>query len=101
MFENIKQNDVISVMTSMGEYIATYVKSNGNSVTLKRPHPVIPTEEGLKFGASMTLTGEANPETVVMNMSHISFVSKPYDQLLDGYKQHVSKVIMPGNGLMV
>ena len=91
---NIKKNDVVTVMTSIGEYIGKYVESKGDSsVTVNDPRLIVNTPEGdIGFGRGVCMSAKENPDQVIFQ--DVLFVVKTNDSFEKAYIEAVSGLIV-------
>ena len=90
---NIKKNDVITVMTSIGEYIGKYTSEDGGSVTVNDPRLIVNTPEGdIGFGRGVCMSAKENPDQVIFQ--DVLFVVKTNDSFEKAYIEAVSGLIV-------
>lgn len=89
-----KKGDVVSVISSTGEFVGKYKDSGASSFVLSDPRMVIQTQEGMGFARGVAVTGEENPTEMSFYTQGIVFVTKTNDEIVKAYTQATSGLII-------
>jgi len=89
-----KKGDVVSVISSAGEFVGKYKDSGASSFVLSDPRMVIQTQEGMGFARGVAVTGEENPTEMSFYTQGIVFVTKTNDEIVKAYTQATSGLII-------
>lgn len=76
-----QKNDVVTVITYVGEFVGKLVEETPDKVTLKDPRMFLNTEEGMGFARGVAATGEENPTSMSFFTGGIIFVSKTNSEI--------------------
>lgn len=89
-----KKGEVVSVISSAGEFVGKYKDSGASSFVLSDPRMVIQTQEGMGFARGVAVTGEENPTEMSFYTQGIVFVTKTNDEIVKAYTQATSGLII-------
>ena len=94
----MKNGDVVTLVTMMGEVIGRLKEKTDTEVTLESPRLFVPDPNngangGLAPGVSMT--GEQNPNSAHVNKGLVMTVVKTHDQVAKGWQEATSSIIVP------
>lgn len=89
-----KKGDVVSVISSAGEFVGKYKDSGASSFVLDDPRMVIQTQEGMGFARGVAVTGEENPSEMSFYTQGIVFVTKTNEEVTKAYHQATSGLIV-------
>lgn len=90
---SIKKNDIVTVMTGIGEYIGKYVSEGDGSVTVNDPRLIVQAPEGdIGFGRGVCMSAKENPDQVIFQ--DVLFVVKTNDSFEKAYIEAVSGLIV-------
>lgn len=84
--------EVVTVITYAGEFVGKMGEVKDNSITLKDPRLVMPSEQGLAFGSGVCLTGATHPDEVTFN--NYLFYTKTEDKVEKAYRQATSGLVL-------
>ena len=93
-----KKGDVVSVISSAGEFVGKYKDSGASSFVLDDPRMVIQTQEGMGFARGVAVTGEENPENMVFN-SYV-FVAKSNDKVTEAHANATGSIVKPDSKIV-
>jgi hypothetical protein len=88
-----KLNDIVTVLTTNGEYVGKFVSQDNDKVELKDPRFVSVSDQGMGFANGISMTGHANPKEVTLY--GISCIMETNEQVQDAYRQMTSGLVTP------
>ena len=98
----MKKGDVVTLVLINGaEIVGEWVDENGDVYTLNRPRMVQANQQGLGLVDGICMTGDKPDGNQSFNKHGVIFVIKTIDQISKGYKQQVSGLVLPSEGLKV
>ena len=97
-----KQGDVVTlVLVNGAEIIGEYISENPTEYTLKRPRMVQANQQGVGLVNGVCMTGSEPDGDLEFNKSGVIFVIKTVEEMAKGYRQQVSGLVLPTEGLKV
>jgi hypothetical protein len=98
----IKNGDIITLVMSNGaEIVGELVNSSPEGYEVNRPRMVQANQQGVGLVDGVCMTGETPDGNLIFNRSGVMFVIKTVEEMAKGYKQQVSGLVLPTNGLKV
>ena len=98
----MKNGDIVTlVLTNGAEVIGELVETSPMDYTLNRPRMVQANQQGVGLVNGVCMTGEEPKGNVSFNRSGVVFVIKTIEEMAKGYKQQVSGLVLPTEGLRV
>ena len=98
----MKNGDIVTlVLTNGAEVIGELVETSPMDYTLNRPRMVQANQQGVGLVNGVCMTGEEPKGNVSFNRSGVIFVIKTIEEMAKGYKQQVSGLVLPTEGLRV
>lgn len=92
--QKYSKNDVITVMTSLGQEIIGRFKSEENGyLTISNPRTLIQTEKGAAFSICVVMAGTNSD--IEINQSAIAYRYNPDPDLVHDYESSVSGLLLP------
>lgn len=105
----MKENDVISIVTTVGEFVGKYVSvepvavtRDGVStmhppiaVTVKDPRMVMHNKEGMGFNPGISMTGKSEPDQVEFYITNVVFFGETSEPVKNAYLQFTSGIVLP------
>jgi hypothetical protein len=89
----MKQNDVVTVMTSVGEYVAKFVKIEDGGVHVRDPRLIVKSPEGeIGFGRGVCMSAVENPPALIF--LDCLFVVKANDSFERAYIEATSGILI-------
>jgi hypothetical protein len=89
---NFKKDDIISVITLVGEFVGKYVSHEGETITVDNPRLLIQSESGAGFAKGVCMTGKLEPKQITFN-SYV-YISETADEFVKPYIQATSGLII-------
>lgn len=93
MYKLLK-NEIVTVVTHMGEMIGRLSHIDDKSLTLKDARLFISQEGGGGFAPGVCMTGEMHPKEVTYNMNNVVYVIKTHDDVTKGWLEATSGLIL-------
>lgn len=98
----MKNGDIVTlVLTNGAEVIGELVETSPMDYTLNRPRMVQANQQGVGLVNGVCMTGEEPNGNVSFNRSGVVFVIKTIEEMAKGYKQQVSGLVLPTEGLKI
>jgi hypothetical protein len=98
----MKNGDIVTlVLTNGAEVIGELIETSPMDYTLNRPRMVQANQQGVGLVDGVCMTGETPDGNLIFNRSGVMFVIKTVEEMAKGYKQQVSGLVLPTNGLKV
>ena len=90
-------NQVVSVITMMGEIVGRLKEETDSGYVLESPRLFVPAQEGSSggFAPGLSMTGDQNPNSAHINKDLVMTVVVTHDQVAKGWTEAVSSIIMP------
>ena len=85
------------VKLASGEDVIAQIEKKGDSVTLKSPHRLILSQQGL---GSMPLCPFSKSSDYVVNAQNIIFECEPDDEISESYANQVGAILVPTKGIV-
>ena len=93
IFDNLKENEIVCVVTPNGDIIGKLVHQSDSFVRLGDPRGFIQTQEGVGFAPSVSMGCEHDPTEVCLNMSMIITVTKAHPEIVKAWRQQTSGIV--------
>lgn len=91
----MKPNDIVTVLSSLGtEYVGKFISMDENGIVLKKPKLISMSEQGMGFAGGIAMTGVADPEQVLINLSQIVFITETNEPVQKAYVEATSGIIL-------
>jgi len=87
-----KTNDVVSVVTTVGEYVGKFLTMDETGVALSDPRMITANEKGMGFAHGIAMTGDPDPKEMVILQP--VFVTKTNEEVVKAYYQATSGLIV-------
>lgn len=91
----MKENDVISIVTTVGEFVGKYVSVDPIAVTVKDPRMVMHNKEGMGFNPGISMTGKSEPDQVEFYIANVVFFGETSEPVKNAYLQFTSGIVLP------
>ena len=90
--------DIVTLVTTLGEVIGKVIENTPETITLDKPRLFVPGEQGKGgFAPGICMTGEAEPESLVFNMSNVLTVTTSHQQIADGWTSATTGIALASN----
>ena len=86
---SFKKNDVVTVMTVVGEFVGKFVMQDANRLVIADPKMLVNNETGLGFSTGIAVTGKEYPPKATFYPGGLVFVVEASDRVLDSYYEAV------------
>lgn len=88
------KNEVVVLVTVMGEIVGRLKSNSGDHVVLKNPRLFIHNGEQAGFVPGVSTSGEENPDELVFFKNAILTITKANKNVSDGWIQQTSGIIL-------
>jgi hypothetical protein len=90
------KNDIVSVVSMMGEVVGRMKSEDDTSITLESPRLFVPAQDqqGGGFAPGISMTGEQELNEVTINKSVILAVVKTHETVASGWVSATSGIIV-------
>ena len=93
-------NDVVTVLTTTGEYVGKLIERTDDTLTLKDPRMILQSPEGqMGFARGVAVTGEENP--VEMTFSTYVFVCATNETVTQAHASATGALVVPDSKIIV
>ena len=86
-------NEVVTVMTSAGEYVGKLVEQTNYTLELSNPRLIVTTEQGMGFASGIAMTSGENAKQAVFR--DYIFVTEANEQVADAWLEQTSGIVLP------
>ena len=90
----MKKNDIISVVTAVGEFVGKFVEQDDVSVTVADPRMIVHNQGGMGFAAGVSMAGVESPEKIDFYKTNVVFVGPTNEGVQKAYRQFTSGLIV-------
>ena len=90
----VKKNDVVSVVTTVGEFIGKYVESSESCITLNDPRMIVHDQTGMGFAKGLCMTGTEEPELGHFYNGQVVFMDKTNERVEKAYREFTSGIVL-------
>lgn len=90
----MKTHDVVSVVTSVGEFVGKLGEEHTDRVTIKDPRMIVHNQGGMGFAAGVSMAGVESPNEIDFYKSNIIFVGPTNEDVQKAYRQFTSGLIV-------
>lgn len=88
----MKKNDVITVVSTVGEFVGKLDTTGSNSITLNDPRMLVTSQQGMGFARGICMTGKENPD--VMTIHNYVFITETNEDIVKAYREAVSGLVL-------
>jgi hypothetical protein len=88
----MKNGDVVTVVTTAGEYVGKLYENQGETVVLKDPRMLVMGETGMGFARGICMTGVENPAEATFGQ--IVLMTPTNKEVESAWRQHTSGIIV-------
>ena len=89
----IKKNDVVSVVTTVGEFIGKYAEASESCITIHDPRMIVHSQEGMGYAAGLCMSGTPAPNIGHFYNGQVVFMDKTNEQVEKAYREFTSGII--------
>jgi hypothetical protein len=89
----MKENDIVTVVATTGEYVGKLLKMDETGVVLADPRMITYNEQGMGFAQGIAMTGNVDPKEVVILQA--VFVTDCNPEVVKAWRQATSGLVMP------
>jgi len=89
------KNEVVSVVTTVGEFVGKFVESNNEGIKLKDPRMIVHAQEGMGFSSGVCMSGVEGPDEVQFFSGSTVFTNKTNDSVANAYREFTGSVVLP------
>jgi len=93
----MKKNDVVSVLTTAGEFVGEFESSSTEGVVLKNPKMIVFHDKQMGFARGVCNTGMENPERVQFRQAGICFITQSNATITSAYLETVKQTTEASN----
>ena len=90
----MKTNDIVSIVTSVGEFVGKLVSIEEDCVKIKEPRMIVHNQGGMGFAAGVSMAGEESPAEVDFYKTNIVFVGHTNEGVQSAYRQFTTGLIV-------
>lgn len=90
----MNKHDIISVVTTVGEFVGKFVEQDDVSVTVSDPRMIVHNQSGMGFSAGVSMAGEESPTKIEFFKTNVVFVGATNEDVQKAYRQFTSGIIV-------
>lgn len=90
----IEVNDVVSVVSTVGEFIGKFVSENSHKITLKDPRMVVHGASGMGFARGLSMTSGEEAEYCSFYTTNVVFMAEVHKDVVTAYREFTSGLIL-------
>ena len=87
-------NDVVSVVTTVGEFIGKFVKENTHVVILKDPRMVVHGSTGMGFARGLSMASGEEADECTFYTTNVVFIAEAHKDVVTAYREFTSGLIL-------
>jgi len=91
---SVEVNDVISVVSTVGEFIGKFVSEEDGKITLKDPRMVVHGESGMGFARGLSMTSGEEADECSFYTTNVVFVAEVHKDVVSSYREFTSGLIL-------
>jgi hypothetical protein len=92
--ELFEVNDIVTVVTGVGEIIGRVQELDKHHITIKDPRTIIVSEQGATFAPGICLSGKREPSAVTLEWSNVVFALTTDENIANKWIQATSGIIV-------
>jgi len=89
-----KVNDVVSVVTTIGEFIGKYKEEGGHQIILTDPRMVVHSKEGMGFARGLSMTSGDEADECAFYKTNVVFIAQVHPDVVSSYREFTSGLII-------
>lgn len=90
----MKVNDIVSIVTSVGEFVGKYKSETDTVFQVADPRMIVHNQGGMGFAAGVSMAGEESPNQIDFYKSNIIFIGATNEGVQKAYRQFTSGLIV-------
>lgn len=90
----MKKNDVVSVVTSVGEFIGKFVSDSESGVTLEDPRMIVHNQQGMGFAKGVSMAGVEEPKQVTFHAGQVVTVLEVNPAVEKAWREFTSGLVL-------
>jgi hypothetical protein len=90
----IKKNDVVSVVTNVGEFVGKFVADTPEGVTLGDPRMIVHNQQGMGFAKGVSMAGLEEPDEATFYNSNVVVVMAVNPAVEKAWREFTSGIVI-------
>lgn len=90
----MKKNDVVTVVTSVGEFVGKFVSDSPEGVTLEDPRMIVHNKQGMGFAKGVSMAGLEEPAEVTFYNSNVVVVMAVNPAVEKAWREFTSGIVI-------
>lgn len=89
-----KKNQVVSVISNVGEYVGKYISEDEGSITIGSPRMLISGDSGVGFARGCCVTGKEDLDHLTFYKAGVAFVTATGDVVEKAFIEATSGIVV-------
>jgi len=89
-----KKNQVVSVISNVGEYVGKFISEDDGSITIGNPRMLISGEDGVGFARGVCVTGKEDLDHLTFYKAGVAFVTETGDVVEKAFIEATSGIVV-------
>lgn len=90
----MKKNDVVTVVTSVGEFVGKFVSDSPEGVTIDDPRMIVHSQQGMGFAKGVSMAGVEDPKQVTFGAGQIVAVMEINPAVEKAWREFTSGIVI-------
>lgn len=90
----IKKNDIVSVVTNVGEFVGKFVSDTSEGVTLEDPRMIVHNQQGMGFAKGVSMAGVEEPKQATFYNSNVVVVMEVNPAVEKAWREFTSGIVI-------
>lgn len=90
----MKKNDVVSVVTNVGEFVGKFVADTPEGVTLADPRMIVHNQQGMGFAKGVSMAGVEEPNEATFYNSNVVVVMAVNPAVEKAWREFTSGIVI-------
>lgn len=88
----VSKNDIVSVITTVGEFVGRLESETETEITLTNPRMVVHNQGGMGFANGIAMSGVDKPDKNIFFKTNVVFMTATNKQVSDGWTKFTSSI---------
>lgn len=90
----MNQNDIVTVLTPIGEVIGRFKGESDTVFTIEKPRMLMQTQQGMGFAPGICMSADPKAEDVDIQKTQVLAVVPSVKEIADGWVQATSRIVL-------
>lgn len=88
----VSKNDIVTVITTVGEFVGRLESETETEITLTNPRMVVHNQNGMGFANGIAMSGVDQPDKNIFFKTNVVFMTATNKQVSDGWTNFTSSI---------